>query len=85
MAKTAMLNARIEPELKSDVEEIFEKLGLTTKQAVTLFFKHVKNHKGLPFDVRLPNAETKRAIEDARKGKVRRFRSVNALAKELHR
>ncbi len=85
MPKTAMLNARIEPELKNEVEEIFEKLGLTTTQAVTLFFKHVKNYKGLPFEVRLPNATTRRAIDEARKGKVRRFHSVKALAQELNR
>jgi DNA-damage-inducible protein J len=85
MAKTAMVNARIEPELKSDVEHIFEKLGLTTTQAVTLFFKHVKNYRGLPFELRLPNAETRRAIEDARKGKAKRFRTVKALAEELNR
>ena len=66
MSKTAMVNARIEPKLKSDVETILRKLGLSTTQAVTLFFRHVKNYRGLPFDVRLPNATTRRAIEDAR-------------------
>jgi antitoxin component of RelBE/YafQ-DinJ toxin-antitoxin module len=39
----------------------------------------------LPFELRLPNAETRQAIEDARRGKLRRFRTVKALAKELNR
>ena len=85
MPKTAMLNARIEPELKKEVEGILSKLGLTTSQAVTLFFKHVTNYRGLPFEVRLPNEVTRRAILDARSGKVRRFRSIGALARELNK
>jgi DNA-damage-inducible protein J len=85
MAKTAMINARIEPKLKEEVDEIFDELGLTTTEAVTLFFKRVKNYRGLPFEVRLPNAETHKAIEQARKGKVRRFRSIKDLKAELDR
>ena len=85
MAKTAMINARIEPELKHEVDVIFDELGLTTTEAVTLFFKRVKNYRGLPFEVRLPNAQTRRAIEQARKGKVRRFRSIKELTAELNR
>ena len=85
MAKTAMINARIEPELKEEVDEIFDQLGLTTTEAVTLFFKRVKNYRGLPFEVRLPNAETRKAIEQARKGKVQGFRSIKDLKAELDR
>jgi len=85
MAKTAMVNARIEPQLKEEVESIFDELGLSTTEAVTLFFKRVKNYKGLPFEIRLPNAETRKAIEQARKGKTRRFRSMKDLAAELKR
>ncbi len=85
MAKTAMLNARIEPKLKNEVKGILKKLGLTTTQAVTLFFNHVKNYRGLPFEVKLPNATTRQAIEEARKGKVRRFRTLKQLAEELNR
>jgi DNA-damage-inducible protein J len=85
MAKTAMINARIEPKLKKEVEGILHRLGLNTTQAVSLFFRNVKNYRGLPFEVRLPNAATRRAIEAARKGNVRRFHSVSELAEELDR
>lgn len=83
MAKTAMINARIEPALKKEVEGILRRLGLNTTQAVSLFFRHVKNYRGLPFEIKLPNTATRRAIEEARKGKVRRFQSADELAKEL--
>ena len=83
MAKTAMINARIEPKLKKEVEAILERLGLNTTQAVSLFFRHVQNYRGLPFEVKLPNAATRRAIADARKGVVRRFHSTDELKEEL--
>ena len=85
MAKTAMINARIEPKLKKEVEGILQRLGLNTTQAVSLYFRHIKNYRGLPFEVKLPNAATRRAIEAARKGKVRRFHSASELAEELER
>ncbi len=68
MAKSAMINARVEPKLKQKVEGILRKIGLNTTQAVTLFFRHVKNYKGLPFDIRIPNAATRKAIAEARSG-----------------
>jgi DNA-damage-inducible protein J len=80
-----MINARIEPKLKREVEGILQRLGLNTTQAVSLFFRHVKNYRGLPFEVKLPNAATRRAITAARSGNVRRFRSAGELAEELER
>ncbi|MBI3192952.1 MAG: type II toxin-antitoxin system RelB/DinJ family antitoxin [Ignavibacteriae bacterium] len=84
MSKTAIVNTRIEPTLKREVETIFQELGLSTTQAVTLFFAHVRNYRGLPFELRLPNKETRKAIEQARRGNgVKKFRSVEELVNEL--
>ncbi len=55
MSKTATIRARIEPDLKGKAEHIFQQLGLTTTQAITLFYKQVELKKGLPFDVVIPN------------------------------
>jgi len=56
MARTAMIHARIEPDLKSDVEGVFHNLGLTTTEAIKLFFRQVQMRKGLPFAVAIPEA-----------------------------
>ena len=66
MAKTAHITARIDPDLKHDAEEVFKELGLTTTQAITLFYKQVDLERGLPFAVRLPNDETQIALDQAR-------------------
>jgi DNA-damage-inducible protein J len=63
MGKTSTVRARIEPELKKQVENLFEKLGITTTQAITLFYRQVILRKGLPFEVVIPNSTTLKTFE----------------------
>lgn len=69
MSKSTMIHARIEPELKSEVESVFHDLGLNMTSAVTLFLKQVVIHQGLPFSVIIPNTETVEAMEEALKNR----------------
>lgn len=66
MTKTAVISARIDPELKESTEQIFQELGLTTTQAITLFYKQVALQHGLPFAVKLPNETTQQALAEAK-------------------
>ena len=68
MAKSAMVRARVEPKLKLDAERLFESLGLSATQAITLFYKQVSLRKGLPFNVAIPNATTERTLDDTDRG-----------------
>ena len=68
MAKTEMIRARVEPELKREAEQLFSALGLSATEAITLFYKQVTMHRGLPFDVRIPNTETMEALNQAGDG-----------------
>ncbi|MEE8583432.1 MAG: type II toxin-antitoxin system RelB/DinJ family antitoxin [Acidobacteriota bacterium] len=63
MSKSAMVRARLEPELKDQAEAIFHRLGLNATQAITMFYKQVELHDGLPFDVAIPTATTKRTFK----------------------
>ena len=63
MSKTATVRARIEPELKKNVEDIFAHLGLSTTEAINLFYKQVELHRGLPFEVKIPKELTKATLE----------------------
>jgi DNA-damage-inducible protein J len=85
MAKTAMVQARIEPELKSEVEKILRTLGLNTTYAIGVFFRQIKLNKGIPFAVEIPNKETRKAIAEARAGKGKKFNSTKELFDELQR
>ena len=68
MAKTEMIRARVEPELKYQAEDVLSKLGLSPTEAITLFYTQVTLHKGLPFAVKVPNAETIKALHQAQSG-----------------
>ena len=48
MAKSAMIRARVESDLKDEVEQIFRILGLSTTEAINLFYIQVRLRKGLP-------------------------------------
>jgi len=64
MSKTATIRARVEPELKNKAEHVFKKLGLTTTQAITLFYKQVELRNGLPFEIIVPNITTHQTFEN---------------------
>ena len=78
MQRAAMIHARMEPELKQNVESIFRALGMTTTEAVTLFYKQVMMRRGLPFTVEVPDEELdiwqreeiKKGMEEMRAGKL---------------
>ncbi|MFV0505052.1 MAG: type II toxin-antitoxin system RelB/DinJ family antitoxin [Lachnospirales bacterium] len=52
--KSANLYARIEPYVKEQAKDIFSTLGLSTSNAINIFFKQVILNKGMPFEVKVP-------------------------------
>ena len=80
MSKTANIRARVEPGLKTEVENILADLGLTVSQTVHLLYRQIQLQRGLPFDVRMPNELTVRTHNAGRQGKgVKRFHSKKEL------
>jgi len=59
---------KLDVEIKAKAKKIFNELGITMGEAVNIFLSQVALHKGLPFEVKIPNKETRKAIEEARKG-----------------
>lgn len=84
MSKTAMIRARTELKLKNKVERIFEILGLTASEAINLFYHRVELENGIPFDLKIPNGKTLRAMNDADKKKnVHSHANIENLLKDL--
>jgi DNA-damage-inducible protein J len=69
MSKSAMVRARLEPELKTHAEAIFSRLGLNSTQAITIFYRQVELHQGLPFNVAVPSATTKQTFDATDEGR----------------
>ena len=66
--KSAIVRARIEPNIKAKVENIFETLGVSTSEAISLFFRQVYLLKGIPFEIKIPNKKFRESIDNSRKG-----------------
>ena len=58
MPKSANLYARIEPDLKEQAEAILNALGIPASNAITMFYKQIVLHNGIPFDLKIPNHPT---------------------------
>jgi DNA-damage-inducible protein J len=84
MNKTATIRTRIEPALKTEVEDILARLGLTASETVHLLYRQIKLQRGLPFDVRIPNTLTTRTLNASKAGRnVKRFPSKKELFADL--
>ena len=80
----AIVRARIATEIKDRATIVLADMGLSVSDAIRLMLVRVANEKTLPFDVR-PNAETIAAIEEARRGNLPSFASVDDLMVDLNR
>ena len=55
MANTTTVHARMDTALKENVDAILEQLGLTSSDAIKLFYKQIELHGGLPFELKVPD------------------------------
>lgn len=80
-------NIKIDPTLKQESQTLFESLGLNLSTAVNMFLRQAVREQAIPFRVGnpIPNAETIKAIEDARNGigLSRPFTSVSDMMEDL--
>ena len=89
MARTAVLNLRIEPEIKADTEELFGSFGLTVTDAVNVFLRQSLMRGGFPFEIirYKPNEITQAAIKEADKllhdNNAKTFTSMEELKADL--
>ena len=87
MSKTGYITARVDPRLKASAARVLSKLGVSTTDAITMFLRQVVLQGGLPFDVRVPNAETRKAIEElenpAKRTKLEKFATTDELFADI--
>ena len=84
MNRTATIRARIEPRLKSEVEDILSQLGLTVSETILLLYRQIKLRRGLPFEVLIPNQLTAKTLRESKAGKsVKQFGSKKELYADL--
>ncbi|KAB2874097.1 MAG: type II toxin-antitoxin system RelB/DinJ family antitoxin [Bauldia sp.] len=84
MAADTVVRARIDSETKRKATKVLTEMGLSVSDAIRLLLVRVAAEKSLPFNVQVPNAETIAAMEEARRGNLRSFKTVEELLAELN-
>jgi DNA-damage-inducible protein J len=65
MAATTMVHIRLDENVKAQATETLAAMGLSVSDAVRVFLTRVAAEKQLPFALKVPNVETRAAIEEA--------------------
>lgn len=84
MSANALVQARIEENIKKDAAKVLKEIGLTVSDAVRLLLTKIAKEKALPFQPLVPNSETLSAMQELDAGKGHKVNSVKALMAELH-
>ncbi|BCX81781.1 DNA-damage-inducible protein J [Methylomarinovum caldicuralii] len=83
---TTMVHVRIDERVKKEASEALEEMGLSVSDAVRMLLVRVAAEKRLPFEVRVPNAVTRAAVEEAAeivRRRQARFQSGDELIQSL--
>jgi len=84
MAKTATIQTRVDPVVKNNAQKILKKLNISMSEAISMYLSQITLHNGIPFEIKIPNEVTAKALKDAENGKnVHDVDSVDKLFQEL--
>ena len=64
----AAMTLRIDAQVKEEAAHYLSQIGLTTSEAVRLFLHSVVLHKGIPFELKVPNAQTQQVLKEVEAG-----------------
>jgi DNA-damage-inducible protein J len=74
---------RVEETNYHKAKQILDKMGMSYSQAIGVFNSMVVLNKGLPFEVKIPSDDTKRALKELENKKGKTFSSVEELFEDL--
>ncbi|MBM1204819.1 MULTISPECIES: type II toxin-antitoxin system RelB/DinJ family antitoxin [Pseudomonas] len=84
MSTNAVVRARIDEHIKEEAAAVLATMGLTVSDAFRMMMTRIAQEKALPFEPLAPNAETVAAMKEARRGKLKKFTTVDDLMAGLN-
>ena len=83
----ATVTARVDENVKKEAETLFKKIGLNMSTAMNLFLKKCILEQGIPFELKVPNEETLKVLDEVEKGigLSKTFDSVDELIEDLQK
>ena len=84
----ATVTARVDENVKKEAETLFKKMGLNMSTAMNLFLKKCILEQGIPFELKVPNRENRKAMQetdDILSGKIEKkgYNSAEELFEDL--
>ena len=83
MAATTMVHIRVDEKVKTDATKSLAAMGMSVSDAVRMLLIRVAAEKALPFEVKVPNAATVKAMQETDRGVGKRFKSPDVLFNDL--
>jgi DNA-damage-inducible protein J len=84
MAKKATIQTRVDTEIKENAQEILNRLNMSMSEAISIYLAQITMHKGIPFEIKIPNELTSKTLKDSETGKgLHRVSDTDELFREL--
>ena len=84
MTADAVVRARIDGRTKKKATKVLAGMGLSVSDAIRLMLVRVAAEKALPFEVKLPNDESLKAIAELERGEGQRFDTIEEFLADLN-
>lgn len=85
MANGTTIQARVDVNTKKQAKRILDALDISMSEAITMFLRQIIFHRGIPFDLKIPNELTAKTLRDSEAGKgLHKVDSVDELFQELN-
>ncbi len=82
---TTLCQFRLDEKEKQEAFAIFDELGISASEALRLFIRQVTLTRSIPFEVKLPNAETQQVLNEIKQGKkLHSFENTEELTEWLN-
>lgn len=80
---TTMVHIRVDQKTKQRATKTLAAMGISVSDAVRMLLVRVAAEKALPFDVKVPNTTTVKAMRASDKGQGKRRKSADAMFEDL--
>jgi len=77
MIKKARVEARVSSKLKDAVGAVLRKLDISESEAIRMYFRQIAITKSIPFEIKIPNKETIKALNEIKNSKLREFNNFD--------
>ncbi len=86
VTKTAVIQTRINPEIKAQAQKVLDKLNISMSEAISVYLTQITMHNGIPFEIKIPNELTVKTLKNSEDGlELNRVEDSDDLFDELNR